>query len=463
MAGTFGSFGIAMSGLRYSQVAIDVASNNVSNVGTEGYVRRRVVGESVASDANPGLWSRGTGIGDGVQVGGVNRMVDQLLDVRARKEHGTQSALNASLEIMNRIEAGLGEPGDKGINAALADFRASWQNLSNNPGNAAAREQVLASANTLVDTVRQQGSHLSSEESAVRQRLLVDVGEVNTLAADLAATNRSIAAAKLAGVEAGTLLDQRDRLAMSLSELTGGTATIRPDGGFDFAVGGVNLVTGRDAGTLDMVTGVNPDGTGDGNPVTFQITTSAGVTPLAGVAGSIGSQADAVDRVIPNYRAGLNDVITTLANEINTRHQGGFDLAGNPGGALFSFNPADPVGSLAVAITDGSLVAASSIAGGGLDGGNADLLATTSTVETSYQRLVAVFGTEVASAKRLAGNQAVLTAQIDNTRESLSGVSIDEEMVNLMAAQRSYEAASRVITTLDSVLDTLINRTGLVR
>ncbi|MFS3127078.1 flagellar hook-associated protein FlgK [Nocardioides sp. Bht2] len=463
MAGTFGSFGIAMSGLRYSQVAIDVASNNVANVGTDGYVRRRVVGESVASDANPGLWSRGAGLGDGVRVAGVNRMVDQLLDARARKEHGTQAMLDTRLEIMSRIEAGLGEPGNNGINAALGDFRAAWQNLANNPGNDAARAQVLARANTLVDTIRQQSSNLSSEESDVRQRLLVDVGEVNQLAADLAATNRNVAAAKLAGVEAGVLLDQRDRLAMRLSELTGGTATVRPDGGYDFSVAGVNLVSGRDAGTLDVVSGVNLDGTGDGNPVTFQITNASGSTPLLGVSGSIGAGTDALDRIIPQYRSGLNDVVALLANQVNAGHQAGFDKAGNPGQAIFTFNAADPAGSLSVALTDGSLVAASSVPGGGLDGGNAELLALKSTVETDYQRLIAVFGTEVASAKRLSANQGVLTAQIDNTRESLSGVSIDEEMVNLMAAQRSYEAASRVITTMDSVLDTLINRTGLVR
>src|SRR3546814_2254562 len=148
---------------------------------------------------------------------------------------------------------------------------------------------------------------------------------------------------------------------------------------------------------------------------------------------------------------------------MNAAHQAGFDLEGNPGQALFSYTAPDVVASLQVALSDGKGVGAAAIAGGGLDGSNADLLSTSSGVEGSYQRLVAVFGTEVASVHRLAANQQVLTKQVDNSRESLSGVSIDEEMVNLVSAQRSYEAASRVMTVMDSVLDTLINRTGLVR
>src|SRR3546814_18200627 len=130
---------------------------------------------------------------------------------------------------------------------------------------------------------------------------------------------------------------------------------------------------------------------------------------------------------------------------MNAAHQAGFDLEGNPGQALFSYTAPDVVASLQVALSDGKGVAASAIAGGGLDGSNADLLSTSSGVEGSYQRLVAVFGTEVASVHRLAANQQVLTKQVDNSRESLSGVSIDEEMVNLVIAQPSYRSArSRV-------------------
>ena len=152
-----------------------------------------------------------------------------------------------------------------------------------------------------------------------------------------------------------------------------------------------------------------------------------------------------------------------LADALNAQHTVGFDRAGAAGGPLFAYDPADPAGSLSVAITDPAKLAASSLPGGVLDASNADLLADAITVEDAYQRLVTGFGSEVASVQRLATTQQTLTTQVDRSREQLAGVNLDEETVNMLAAQHAYEAAARVMTTLDSVLDTLINRTGLVR
>lgn len=461
MAGTFGSINVALSGMRYSQVAMDVANSNVANVGTDGYVRRRAVAESVGS-VTPALWSRDQNAALGVQVSGLQRMTDPFLDARSRTEHANQSYLDTRVSVLDRLESGIGEPGDAGIAASLADFRASWQNLANNPGNPASRSQVLAAANTLVDSIHLQARNLDTETAELRQRVVVDVEQVNVLAADLAATNASIANAGINGVDAGSLLDQRDRLAMALSELTGAKATQRADGGFDMHVGGVALVSGINAGTLQVASGINADGTGDGSPISFAVTLGGTTSPIVPEA-RIGAFSGLVDDTIATYRAGLDAVVQQLAADLNSVHEGGYDLNGNPGQALFGFDPANPSGTLSVLITDGELVAASALPGGGLDSSNADRMSTTSEVESSYQRLVAVFGTEVASAHRLATNQKALTNQVDNMREALAGVSIDEEMVNLMAAQRTFEAASRVLTTLDSVLDTLINRTGLTR
>ncbi len=461
MAGTFGSINVALGALRYSQVAMDVANTNVANVGTDGYVRRRVVAET-AGVTTPALWSRDPNATEGVRVSGLQRLSDRFLDIRVRTEHANQARLDTRVAVLDRIESGIGEPGSNGVSAALAAFRSSWQNLSNNPGNAAARSQVLAGAQTLADSFNQQARNLSTEESELRQRVLVGVQELNVLVTDLASTNANIADASLNGIDPGALLDQRDRLALALAELTGASSTLRADGGFDVQLNGVALVTGREAGVVTVATGLNPDGTGDGNALTFAVTNSSGTSALV-TGAELGAMVELVDVTIPTYRSGLNNVAQQLADDMNAMHANGFDLNGTPGTALFAYDPANAAANLSVLISDGDLVAASAVAGGGLDGSNADLLSTTSTVESAYQRLVSVFGTEVASTHRLAANQQTLTNQVDNMRESLTGVSIDEEMVNLMAAQRSFEAASRVLTTLDSVLDTLINRTGLLR
>lgn len=464
MSGTLSSFNTALSALRYNAVVMDVASGNVANVNTEGYARRRVEAQSVGAPAQPAMWSRYESQGDGVRVSGLARLVDPFLDARSRREHGLQSYLDVRQAVLERVETGFGEPGDQGVSAAMADFRASWHNLANQPGNTAARSQVLVAAQTLADGLQLQARNIDSEATDQRQRLINTVTEVNTVASDLAAANKAIANANLNGTDAGSLLDSRDLLTLRLSELTGATGTIRSDGGMDVTVNGVSLVSGQDAGTFAIATGVTATGAADGNPVTFSVTDSSGTTVVpAGMKGEAGAIGDLLTVTLPAYLTGLNAVAKDLADTVNAQHGTGYDLAGSPGGALFSYNAADPAATITVAITDPDLLAASSLAGGVLDGGNADVLAGMTSVEGDYQKLVSTFGSEVASTRRLASNQATLTGQVDGAREQLSGVNLDEEMVGMMTAQRAYEAASRLMTTLDSVLDTLINRTGLVR
>lgn len=470
MAGTFGSVNGALSALRYHQVVMDVASGNVANVSTDGYARRRVVGEAVGAPAQPAMWSRYDGAGEGVRVGSLQRMVDPLLDARARREHANQSYLDVRQTVLERFESGIGEPGDNGVAAALTEFRAAWHDLANNPGTEAARSQVIARANTLADAIAVQSRNVATEEESQRYALVHAAAEVNTLAADLASVNESIAVARNNGTDAGVLLDQRDALSMRLSELTGARTRVNAQDGMDVAFddgagGSIALVSGNDAGTF-VATGVNADGTAAGGPFGFTVTppgaaTGQTVTP----GGETGAIAQLLNTTLPDYRTALGEVAQQLADDVNAAHRAGFGGDGVNDRPLFGYDPADPAGSLAVLVTDPAHVAASGVSGGpNLDGGNATATAgALGAAESAYQRLVNGFGTEVASTRRLALNQQTLTNQVDGAREQLSGVSLDEEMVTMLQAQRAYEAAARVMTTIDSVLDTLINRTGLVR
>ena len=184
---------------------------------------------------------------------------------------------------------------------------------------------------------------------------------------------------------------------------------------------------------------------------------------LTGFKGDVGAMSDLLNNTIPQYLDGLNQVAATLADDYNAQHAAGFDANGNPGTALFSYNPADAASTLSVNIADNSLVAASALPGGVVDGENADAMAGLKDADNAYQQLVNGFGTTVAAVHRAAGNQQVLTNQVDSSRDQLSGVNLDEEMLSMVTAQRGYEAASKVISVIDSVLDTLINRTGLLR
>ncbi len=461
---SFASLNTALSALRYNRVAMDVAGSNIANVATDGYARRRVEGAAVAGPAQPAMWSRYTGAGDGVSVSGVNRMTDELLNVRGRREHANQSYLDVRQASLERVENGLGEPGDAGLASAMSDLRSAWHDLAANPSSASARAQVISSGRSVVDAIKSQARNVESEAGDQRVHLLGDVSEINTLAKDLADVNQAITAGTLNGSDVGVLLDTRDQLTLRLSEQTGAKATVRPDGAADVTINGVALVTGNQAGTLRITGGVTPTGDADGNPVSFAVVDSAGTTAVpAGMGGEMGGITDLLTTTLPAYLTGLSAVAKDLADGANAQHQAGYDAAGQPGTAFFAYDPGDVLGTLDVAFSDPALVAASSVPGGGLDVGNAGKLATATGVEGAYQRLVTGLGTEVLESRRRAANQQVITGQVDNAKDQLSGVDLDEEMVNLMTSQRAYEAASRVMTTVDSMLDTLINRTGLVR
>lgn len=466
MAGSFSSINTALTALRYQQVALDVASTNVANVGTDGYVRRRVVGETLGAASSPAVWSRSLETGSGVQAARVDRMTDALLDSRVRREHGRQTYLDSRAEALARVETGLAEPGPSGVAAALSDLRATLNDLGNAPGSDAARSQALSAAASVVDTVRLQAAHLSDEASDQRSHLLASVVEANSVATELAATNRTIAAALGGGSDTTTLMDERDALALRLAELTGARGTVRADGSMYVELGGQALVDGNSAAQLVVTGGVAADGSATGGPVTFDLDpdTTGATTALTGtLGGDLGATINVLDDVLPSYISGLAAVAKDLADHVNAQHQLGYDANGVAGGKLFDYDPTDVLGTFDVVITDASKLAVSALPGGVKDGNNATALAAAVDVDDQYQRLVNGFGSTVASARQMAKNQQALTDQVDSAREQLTGVSLDEETVNMVAAQRAYEAAARVMTTLDSVLDTLINRTGLVR
>lgn len=468
MTGTFSSFNTAVTALRANQVAMDVVNNNVANASTPGYTRRRAELAALGSPSQPALWSRYDGVGGGVDVSGVNRIADPFLDARARVEHGRQSYLDTRQAALETVESGIGEPGDNGVAAAFSTFHAAVQDLVNNPGQAAARSQLLSAAGTVADAIRVQAANIDNESSDLRSKLGAQVAEVNTVASDLAATNRNLQSAQLSGAETNTLQDKRDQLTERLAELTGATTTLDSNGLAQVSLGGVALVSGQDASTFTLASGVTATGAADGNPVTFTITPPGGgaATPVAtvGMTGEVGAVTELLNTTLPAYRAGLDAVAKTFADQMNAVQTGpsAYQLDGTPSTQpLFGYDPTDVSGTLTVTLTDPNAIAASALPGGALDGSNAAKMSGLTDADNAYQRLVNGFGSQVASAQRLSANQQALTSQVDNAREQLGGVNIDEETVNLMTAQRSYQAASRVISTIDTMLDTIINRMGV--
>jgi flagellar hook-associated protein 1 len=454
MSGTFSSLSTALSALQYNRVAMDVASSNIANAATPGYARRQVVGQTTGAPSLPAIWSRWDGAGDGVQASPITRMVDPLMDARARTEHATGSFLDSRSTSLSRVETAIAEPGDNGVASALDAFKAAWQDVANNPQDPAARTQVLGKAQTLRNTITSQATAVDNEWSTQRTGLDADVAEVNQVAGQLADLNRGLRSAYVGQTDAGTLLDQRDQLTQRLAELTGASVTINSDTTVDVSVAGQQLVTGNTANAVTASGSTDLAGSG-ADPVTVQINGA----PVTLTTGQIGGRQQLLGTDLPGYMSSLDGFVASLTASVNSQHQNGVDLDGATGGDFWSGTSAE---TLQVAITDPRKIAAADTTLGGLDNSNATAMAGLDMGAGSYRSLVTSFGVSVSSAQQGSTNQATLIAQVDASRQSLSGVNQDEEMVNLLAAQRGYEGAARVLTAMDSMLDTLIHNTGLV-
>jgi flagellar hook-associated protein 1 FlgK len=481
MTGTFSSFNTALSALRYNRVAMDVASGNIANAGTEGYARRQVIGQATGAPAVQAIWSTWprNAAGDGVEAGGITRLVDPLLDRRARLEHASLSYGEARAASLARFETALAEPGDNGVAAALAAFKSAWHAVANNPGDSAARSQLLARAQTLSTAITSQDTALATEWSDQRHRADAVVTEVNEIADQLAKLNGSLLSAHVSGNGAGILLDQRDQLALRLAELTGAEITMKADTTALVKLGDIALVSGTTAADLAVTTVADPSGD-PATPATDQYVLSGSTHGLVRVAvggedvtlgaGQLGGMLQVMNQDLPAYREKLDAFVNQLVTQTNQQHALGRDLDPSTGdgttadGGDFFVSTGTTAATLAVAISDTELIAAATGASatepgeGQLGNGNATALGNLNLGGSVYRQLIADFGVQVGAVNTGVTNQAIVVSQVDASRESISGISIDEEMVNLLAAQRGFEGAARVLSTVDSMLDTLINR-----
>jgi flagellar hook-associated protein 1 FlgK len=345
----------------------------------------------------------------------------------------------------------------------LAGMWSGFDAVANAPGNLAARSQLLERAETLASGVRTTNATLEQQWDSTRESLAALVSDVNAAAGSISELNEAIRSATQAGLPVNELSDRRDSLVMSLADKIGATSTPGEHGQVNVTVGGSSLVSGGTSLTLRLAGSGSVRGAAGDPP---RVLTSPGNSVLR-VDGTAAGQLTALSSTIPQYVGELDRFTTTLAGALNAQHALGTDLAGAPGGDLFASTDGTPLtaATLGVAVKDPGKLAAAATAGASLDNRNADLmsqLGETTGLDASYRQVITGLGVQASVSSRNVGIQAVISGQVDDDRESVSGVSLDEEMTNMLAYQHGYQAAARMVTTIDQMLDVLINRTGLV-
>jgi flagellar hook-associated protein 1 len=450
---SFSSLNISYSGLAAAQRAMEVTANNIANVNTEGYSRQRV--ELVNSPPTPGTFGkRGDGMrGTGVTIADVVRLRSSLSDTAFRSESAVQASWSAKSEIMARAEQVLG-PVNGGTPQALADFFGSWEELSLQPDSLAARQAVVQAGATLTGSFRSAASDLDELSTGVAAQVHDTIDQVNRLAAQVAQLNAGIADATNGQQSPNDLLDQRDHLLDQLSQLAGVTVRQSDLGVVDVYIGGQALVRGETADTLTTPGDVPP---------TIQWSFGDAAAPGGRLAGLVES-----GQTLVSLRSELDDVANDLRSLVNSRHQQGYALDGTTGHSFFSGSGA---GDFDVTATPADVAAsASGAAGDGnfaleLAGLRSEILpggATGVSSEDGLHGFAARLGTLASQAADSTAASGEILGGLGRDRAEISSVSVDEELANMIRFQRAYEASARLMTTLDGMLDRLINSTGLV-
>ncbi|ROP66949.1 flagellar hook-associated protein FlgK [Curtobacterium sp. PhB115] len=470
MVSTFGSLATAYSGLSAARAGIDVTGQNIANAGTAGYTRQRVTQSSITA-AQTGFM-RGTAAlaGQGVSVDGIARLASLTLDVGVRVATGSSAYADVRATALSALETGLHEPGSDGLSAKLDAFWSSWSELASHPDDPGAASAVLGAAGTVVSALAAGSKAVDAQWSSVRGTVASQVTQLNDAAKQVADLNGRIRTALASGGNANELLDQRDQLTEQIASLAGGTTRTNADGTVDVLLGGNPLVQGTDARSVALGGGTR---LADGAPVTLTWTSgTAGAVSLSGgsIGGAISVLAPATGNgtggALAEASASYDAVATTLATAVNAVHATGTTPSGATGAPFFAVTAGVPAAQgLSVVPTDASGLATRNAAGE-LDDSFADALSRLGAAGDGADTAWATFVAGVGTASRSAASESTLTGlALTNARtqqQSSAGVDLDEENVNLLSYQHAYQGAARVLTAVDEMLDTLINRVGLV-
>ncbi|MDQ0094654.1 flagellar hook-associated protein FlgK [Paeniglutamicibacter psychrophenolicus] len=475
---TFSGLNTAMSGLNAARLAMETAGNNLANVGTPGYTRQRAEFASVGPVSSTGLLASRPGVGQGVVLTGIARLADAHLDARVRGTLALAAQSDTRAEALSNLEGVLREPGENGLSALLNNFWAGWEDVANQPGENAPAAVLLKSAKAVVNRIAQSRTEISDQWATQRQSLDTMVTDVNAAAGAVAGLNAQIRSSIAAGGAPNALLDQRAQLTQSIAELSGATIRELPDGTVDVLIDGNALVTGSTARPLQVTGSPTMDGS---EAPAVQWAHRPGAVALQGgrLAGAVSLLAPAADDdtgtggSLAEAAKSLDKIALELAGSVNEVHRNGKTVTGETGMDFFEINENDPALSLRVLATGAMDLATRSVNstpdgmdGGELDGSNATKMSQLGTSadgpDALWSSMVIQIGTATKTEAQQSVSTAVAAASAASAQLSVSAVSLDEENVALIANQHAFQGAARVMTAIDEMLDTLINRTGLV-
>jgi len=456
MPSGFSGIDIAARALRTFEAALNVTGHNIANVNTRGYSRQRLEIGQTPPDLKWTL-SGLTSFGTGTFVNGVLRIRDIFLDGRyleVSSEGSRSQTMRNALQVVEQI---LGEPGANAVSGALDAMFDSWNNLAANPADDGARFDLRMKAATLVSRIRDVHERLVTQDAMLRSQVTDTIGQINTLGQRIQELNEEIRRQTAAGADPNDLLDQRQVAIEDLSKLVNLRTQPMQDGTLQVFIHNHTLVGQAEFFPLpsnyDAATSTVTDG--------VRVTTISGGR-LAGLFGSLNA--------VASYRAQLDSFVNETRTQINTLHQTGINLNGTTGIDFFqgTNGAADLDLSGEVKADPRNIAAGASGAPG--DGSVALAIARLReqplgalggrSLGQYYADLVSRVGQESLTFQQKLEVQSSLLQHIEQQRQSVAGVNLDEELSNMVKYQRAFQSAAKVLSVLDQTTEELIKAFG---
>jgi flagellar hook-associated protein 1 FlgK len=454
--------------LTVQQKGIYVTGNNIANVNTPGYSRQRL---NLSSDVplNTGIGP----VGSGVTANEIERVYDRFLGVQINNETQSLGQWEAYKDSVERVEMVFDESGGYGLNQVMSEFWNSWQDLTNNPSGSIERTILVAKSEMLTATLSQNYEDLQQIQRDIDSNIEGAVGEINRLSQNMVDLNQKIIQTELGGHTANEYRDQRDLVLKELSELIDISSFEDANGGVTVSVGsGQVLVEGTHTYTLST----QPDASGHRDITWIDSSGNSVIISNDISKGKLKGWLDARDVDINDSLNKLDTLAQNLMAAVNPLHANGYGLDNSTGNDFFTgsatavgiqVNPLIAGDTKLMIAGDTKLIAAAQGADKPGDNSNAITIANlqdaptmnggTVTFGAYYDSMVSDAGLAVQQATSYYGHQSQMVLQVENYRESISGVSIDEETVNLIKYQNAYQAAAKLINTADEMMETILS------
>ncbi len=434
---------IGIQALEASQGALNATSNNIANANTPGYTREvPQFTETPLNQVNDQI------LGGGVSLNGLQSVRDELLNLQIQQQTSSQSSVDTQSTSLQQVQTYFTSTGGD-IASALSSFSSSLAELSANSSDAAVQQTVVSSGQNLANAFNSTANGLASVQSAANSEVTQTIAQINTLTSQIASLNGQLWQLQASGQDGGTIEDQRDQAVLQLSKLTGIAVTQSSDGETITTGNGSPLVMGSQSFSLQTTPGSNG---------MQQVLDSAGNNITSSIqGGQLGGAIQVRDQTIPGYLNQLNTLASQFATSFNAAQAQGYTSSGAQGGTFFTVSSTANAAST-ISVSNSAQIAVSSDGSSGSNGNVANLSATLTnklpsgqTASQAYASLVYQVGNDTSTASTQSSAIGQNLLQLTNQQSSVSGVNIDEETTNLIKYQQAYEAAARIVSTVQAL------------